>query len=143
MYWSHSKMWLDHQYSHHLSDVGNLLLQVEDAEVLVIEAMPSDVEVQESDVLVLSTDEGTISVIAVLLHCDEVVSPTEVIPSVVKAVLDVHCEEVVSISEVDVTIVKLVGTVSEVANSVVEAIHSDVDSEKEGTTSVIEPALVT
>ena len=105
--------------------------------------MPSDVEVQEPEVLVLSTDEGTVSVIAVLLHCDEVVSPTEVIPSVVKAVLDVHCEKVVSISEVDVTIVKLVGTVSGVANSVVEAIHSDVDSEKEGTTSVIEPALVT
>ena len=105
--------------------------------------MPSDVEVQASEVLVLSTDEGTVSVITVLLHCDEVVSPTEVIPSVVKAVLVVHCEEVVSVSEVDVVVVKLVGTMSEAANSVVEALHSDVDSETEGTTSVVELMLVT
>lgn len=124
-------------------DVGNLLLHIEEATVLVIEAMPSDVEVQESDVLVLSTDEGTVSVIAVLLHCDEVVSPTEVRLSVVKAVLVDHCEEVIFIPEVDVVVAELVGTVSEVADSVVEAIHSDVDSEKEGTTSVIELALVT
>ena len=111
--------------------------------MLVIEAVSSDAEVQASELLVLSTDEGTVSVITVLLHCDEVVSPTEVIPSVVKAVLDVHCEEVACVSEVDVVVAELVGTVSEVANSVVEAIHSDVDSEKEGTTSVIELALVT
>jgi len=111
--------------------------------VLVIEAVSSDAEVQASELLVLSTDEGTVSVITVLLHCDEVVSPTEVRLSVVKAVLVDHCEEVVCISEVHVVVVELVGTVSEVANSVVEALHSDVDSEKEGTTSVIELALVT
>lgn len=73
-----------------MCDVGNLLLQLKDAEVLVIEAVSSDAEVQASELLVLSTDEGTVSVITVLLHCDEVVSPTEVIPSVVKAVLEVH-----------------------------------------------------
>lgn len=48
----------------------------------------------------------------------------------------------VSIPEVDVVVAELVGTVSEVA-SVVEAIHSDVDSETEGTTSVVELMLVT
>jgi hypothetical protein len=78
----------------------------------------------------------------VLLHCDDVDSPTEVTLSVGRSL--VHCDDEVSVSGVEVGITELVDSTSEVASSVLEVVHSELDSIQvdEDTTSVVELKLV-